>query len=181
MVTEEAPVRPLKAPSWPLLGLSHPAYSLGPHVSPLGPSVSAPATPQQGRSPAPHSPALPGHGPIPIPMEVLDAWGWGCLCPGYPGQGSGTGPGCQALPCHPGISPWPSLHPDRHAIKLPVLFSEPCEGITSHLCYSVWHSAPWWKDNRSKEQAYRAFVNLLQCLLQARATNEFVKSREKEV
>lgn len=28
----------------------------------LGLSVPVPATPQQGRSPAPHSPALPGHG-----------------------------------------------------------------------------------------------------------------------
>lgn len=53
--------------------------------------ISAPETPQQDQSPAPYSSALPGHRPISIPMEVLDAWdqGWGCLglgclSPGYP-------------------------------------------------------------------------------------------------
>lgn len=54
--------------------------------------IPAPAMPQQGKPPAPHSPALPCHGlhqqahgwvwPRPIPGEVACARGWGC--PGVP-------------------------------------------------------------------------------------------------
>ena len=39
------------------------AHGLGPHVSPLGLSTPAAAMVQQGQTPAPHSPALPGRGP----------------------------------------------------------------------------------------------------------------------
>ena len=79
----------------------------------LGPSAPAPAVPQQGRSPAPHSPAqawpplsqahLQAHVPawawhVPIPREVP---GTGAV-PVTPGclllAGGGMGPGCQALP-----------------------------------------------------------------------------------
>lgn len=139
-------------PSW---GSPHPAQSPGPHFNPLGLWIPAPVMPQQGPSTAPHSPAQPGRGPIPMEVTHSGGWGWSCLCPGYPGQGGGTGPVCQALPCHSGISPRPSLHPDSHAIKLPVLFPESCQGITSHLCHSVWHSALQRKDKRPKGQAYR--------------------------
>jgi len=69
-------------------------------------------TPQQGWSPAPHSPALPGHGscrarptcgptaqprPVPVPREVPD--GRAGAAPSFPAPGQGrTGPGCWALP-----------------------------------------------------------------------------------
>ena len=71
----------------------------------LGPSVPAPVAPQQCQSPAPHSHALPGHGPHilarpqPVPRKVPDARSWSCpSAPRLPAPGwdSGTDPGCQA-------------------------------------------------------------------------------------
>lgn len=89
--------------SWPQGTVSpdHPRWALplhtlhgpGPHVTPPGPPAPAPVTPQQGRSPAPHSPAQPwtlpnqahlwAHVPaqpptFPVPRMVSTAWGWAC-------------------------------------------------------------------------------------------------------
>lgn len=44
-------------------GFLNPVHGPGPHGSPPEPSALTPATPQTGRSPAPHGPALPSHGP----------------------------------------------------------------------------------------------------------------------
>lgn len=75
------PDRALREPPVPWLsplGLSHPVHSPTPHFCPPGPSVPAPGTPQQGRCPAPCSPALPmglpepGPHLIPLPREMPD-------------------------------------------------------------------------------------------------------------
>lgn len=77
-------------------------------------------------------------GPFPSPWRCWmpgaragAAWGWDCLSSGYPAAAI-----LGFLPTHP------FLYPDSHSIKLPVLFSEPCHGITSHLYPSVWSSVP---------------------------------------
>lgn len=58
-------LRALPGQTTPAHALELPSSHLRPRTpfQPLGPSVPVPATPQQARPPAPHNPALPGHGP----------------------------------------------------------------------------------------------------------------------
>lgn len=95
----------------PAPGLPHPAHSPEPHVRALGPAAPAPVTPQQqGQSPAPHSPALPGPdlspvsacpGTAPIPPAAL-------LLAGAAGQSLDATPCLDMLKGAP-VVPAPSL------------------------------------------------------------------------
>lgn len=67
-------------------GIPQPAYTPGPHFSPPEPSAPLPVMLQEVRSPAPHSPALTGHGPH---------WAG-------PTHGSASQPGLSSSP-----PPWP--------------------------------------------------------------------------
>lgn len=82
------------------LGMAPPTHRSGPHVSPPGSPALVPAMPQQGWSPAPHSPVLPGHGPCgaapthaPTSRPVLIPSQWRCPMPG-----AGAAP-VPRLPC----------------------------------------------------------------------------------
>lgn len=108
--------------------------------APPGPSDPAPAMMQWGQSPAPHRPALRSHGrhwagprshPIPVPREMPDTQGWGCLAPHWD---DGTGPGwwgsallCWEVPLSPCTlgSSWPSQHPDSNHYKISTCQTHP--------------------------------------------------------
>lgn len=96
----------LTVPAWPPWGSPHTAHSPGPQLSPLGLSIPSPMMPQQGPSPAPHSPALPIHDPCQArPHHNLHHPLRGAWCPGLrlpmvphiPDWGGETSLGCQAL------------------------------------------------------------------------------------
>ena len=112
--------------AWQSSPHSQPAQVPGSHFSPPGPPVPVPVTPQQGRPPAPQSPAMPGHspcwagptsGPTAQPGLGLFTSPWRCpmpgppRCPWLPAPGWGGGTGLHRL-SGPALPPWgPPLLP----------------------------------------------------------------------
>lgn len=90
----------LTVPAQTFWGSPHPSHGLNPHTSPPDPPAPAPATPQHGWSPSPHSTALPGHwphqaGPTCGPMS------WPCLGQSpvrCPMSRAGASPVCPSCP-----------------------------------------------------------------------------------
>lgn len=139
-------------------GSSHPAHGPRPDVSCLsGLSVPAPATLRQCRSPAPHSPPLPGHEPHQAaPTHRSTSW---------PHLGPSSGPCPAILGLCLTLVPLTGPHPDPHLwADVPAVPNAggwgcprlPCSpaGAVGWPCLPALSCCPWEK------QAVRAGIQL---------------------